>query len=167
MKTADYEALKEKHRAWPHVSSFFFPDIDTIKQIEADARKELEQERDTLKRSNAELEQKVLRCGEALVTATQTSLELAASEAKLRTVLVRSGKCECEWSCHNERGEIMWGGQRLVSKCHNCKLVEEALSTTPATAFTEHMKPWVEFVERVNEVFPSDQARQLLSSIKP
>lgn len=105
----------------------------------------------------------------------QANAELAASEHKLRTVLARHSKCECEYSIYDEHGKITWGGQRLVHKCHNCKLVEEALSTPTSDA----LKPWVEFVNdmleyidvwhwaRQNEKCKAlvDQARELLKSV--
>lgn len=67
---------------------------------------------------------------DAIQSQQKQLLELSASNKKLRLALARSSRCECEWSCHNEQGEIMWGGQRLIRKCEDCKAKDEALSTT-------------------------------------
>ena len=107
-----------------------------LTEVQSDARKELEQERDTLLREKVELEAKVLRCGEALVTATKTSLELAASEAKLRAALR---------SARDHRTEM---GSSYSQWFHEVQSIcDEALSTPTSDA----LKPLVECLTKSKE----------------
>ena len=56
--------------------------------------------------------------------------EALADKRRLLDALKASlAQCTCLWTNINERGEIMWGGQRQVLKCDRCFKIEQAIDS--------------------------------------